>query len=52
MIFGMENTGKLLKEIQHLAETNQAGDIQHILLQVETELNQANSELNEILKEV
>jgi HPt (histidine-containing phosphotransfer) domain-containing protein len=52
MIFGMENTGKLLKEIQHLAETNQAGDIQNILLQVETELNQANSELNEILKEV
>lgn len=52
LIFGMENTGKLLKEIQHLAETNQADNIQNILLQVESELNQANSELHEILKEV
>lgn len=52
LIFGMENAGNLLKEIQLLAETKQADVIQPKLLQVETELNQANSELLEILKEV
>jgi HPt (histidine-containing phosphotransfer) domain-containing protein len=52
LIFGMENTGRLLKEIEQLAENSQPDNIQRILLQVETELNQANSELQEILKGV
>jgi len=52
LIFGMENTGRLLKEIEQLAENSQSDNILHILLKVETELNQANSELQEILKGV
>ena len=50
LIFGKSNTGLLLKEIQHLAESNEPGEIQDKLFQVEKELNLAISELHEILK--
>ena len=51
MIFGMENTGMLLKEIQFLAENNKVPEIEPALKEVEKDLLQAKTELDEILKE-
>ncbi len=50
LIFGMENTGQLLKEIQHLAENKMTLEIDTVLQEVETELNQAEKELLDFLK--
>jgi HPt (histidine-containing phosphotransfer) domain-containing protein len=50
LIFGMENTGRLLKEIQHWAENNMALEIAPALKQVETELSKAETELLDLLK--
>lgn len=50
LIFGMENTGKLLKEIQHWAENKMAQEIAPALKEVETELRKAEAELMEVLK--
>jgi len=45
LIFGMENTGRLLKEIQLLAENNKPTEIQPALEVVAMELNKAITEL-------
>lgn len=50
LIFGMENTGKLLKEIQLYAENNQLSEIEPALKQIDLEMNQAKDELEEMLK--
>jgi hypothetical protein len=50
LIFGMENTGKLLKEIQQWAENKMALEISPALKEVETELRKAEAELMEVLK--
>lgn len=51
LIFGMANSGRLLKEIELLAENNKLIDIQPALEVVEMELIQAKSELMNFLKE-
>lgn len=51
LIFGMENTGKLLKEIQHWAENKKPTEIWPALEEVEMELLQAKTELENFLKE-
>jgi HPt (histidine-containing phosphotransfer) domain-containing protein len=51
LIFGMENAGRLLKEIQLLAENKKKTEIQPVLKQVELELSQAKTELLDILNE-
>jgi len=51
LIFGMENTGRLLKEIQLLAEGNKPIEIQPALEEVKMELFQAKTELENFLKE-
>jgi HPt (histidine-containing phosphotransfer) domain-containing protein len=50
LIFGMENTGRLLKEIQHLAENKMALEIAPALKEVETELCKAEVELKDVMK--
>ncbi len=50
MIFGMENTGHLLKKIQLLAEEKKSGEIPQFLLQVESNFKKAHNQLNEIIK--
>jgi hypothetical protein len=47
----MENAGRLLKEIQLLAENKKKTEIQPVLKQVELELSQAKTELLDILNE-
>lgn len=51
LIFGMENTGKLLKDIQFFAEKNQVSEIEPALKQVDLEMNRAKDELAKMLKE-
>jgi HPt (histidine-containing phosphotransfer) domain-containing protein len=51
LIFGMENTGKLLKDIQFFAENNQVSDINPALKKVVSEMSQAKVELAQLLKE-
>ena len=51
LIFGMTNSGRLLKEIQLLAENKKATEIQPALEEVEMELKQAKIELMHFLKE-
>lgn len=51
LIFGMESTGKLLKDIQLFAENNQVPDIKPALKQVVSEMSQAKDELVKLLKE-
>ena len=50
LIFGMENTGMLLKQIQNLAEKENANEIPSLLKQVETDLIEAFSQLDETIK--
>jgi HPt (histidine-containing phosphotransfer) domain-containing protein len=50
LIFGMTNSGRLLKEIQLLAESKKPTDIQQALEEVEIELKQAKIELKDFLK--
>jgi HPt (histidine-containing phosphotransfer) domain-containing protein len=49
LIFGMENAGRLLKEIQHLAENKKIKEIEPALKEVEIDLQQAKTELGEFL---
>jgi HPt (histidine-containing phosphotransfer) domain-containing protein len=49
MIFGMTNTGKLLKEIQLLAENKKTEEIIPLMEQVESEFESANVQLIEYL---
>jgi HPt (histidine-containing phosphotransfer) domain-containing protein len=51
LIFGMINTGLLLKEIQFLAENNKVEEIEPALKQVKMDLNHAKTELQNALKE-
>jgi len=51
LIFGMTNTGRLLKEIQLLAESKKTNEIEPALKQVEMDLNQARTDLHNVLKE-
>jgi HPt (histidine-containing phosphotransfer) domain-containing protein len=51
LIFGMENTGQLLKEIQFLSESKEPSQIPSLIKQVETELNHAKTELLDALKD-
>ena len=51
LIFGMTNTGYLLKEIQHWAESKKIMEIENALTQVELDLNYAKTELTKVLKE-
>jgi len=51
LIFGMANTGKLLKEIQLLAENKNIKEIEPAVQQAIKELNQAKTELKNKLKE-
>ena len=51
LIFGMANSGRLLKEIQLLAESKKTTEIQPALEEVEKELKQAKTELLDMLKE-
>jgi HPt (histidine-containing phosphotransfer) domain-containing protein len=50
LIFGMENTGLLLKEIQLLAESKKETEIRPALEVVEMEFKQAKTELLDVLK--
>jgi len=52
LIFGMTNAGRLLKDIQLLAENEKIEEIQPALEQVETELNNAKEQLINSLKKV
>ena len=49
LIFGMTNTGSLLKEIQLLAESKKSDEIEPALKQVEMELNHAITDLQNAL---
>jgi len=51
LIFGMENAGRLLKEIQLLAENNKPTEIQPALEVVVMELNKAITELMDMQKD-
>jgi HPt (histidine-containing phosphotransfer) domain-containing protein len=51
LIFGMVNTGQLLKNIQNLAEDKKMSEIAPILKLVEMEFNQAVTELLSTLEE-
>lgn len=51
LIFGMTNSGTLLKEIQLMAESKNSTEIQPSLEEVEKELIQAKTELENFLKE-
>ena len=48
LIFGMENTGKLLKDIQLLAENNKVAELKPALKKVISDLEAANIELQNI----
>lgn len=50
MIFGMQETGVLLKDIELLAEEKEAAGIPKLLKQVEINLNEALIQLNDLLK--
>ena len=50
LIFGMTNTGRLLKEIQLLAENEKTDEIEPALKQVEMDLKQASTDLQNALK--
>ncbi len=50
MIFGMTDAGKLLKEIQFLAENNKTQEIIPALKLVESEFENATEQLKEYLK--
>lgn len=50
LIFGMTNTGKLLKEIQLFAENKNTQELEPALKQVEKELSLAKTELLNMLK--
>ena len=50
LIFGMTNSGTLLKEIQLMAESKNSTEIQPSLEEVEKELIQAKTELENFLK--
>lgn len=52
LIFGMANTGRLLKEMQLLAESKNTTDISPIFRQVVMELSKARTELLAFLEEV
>jgi HPt (histidine-containing phosphotransfer) domain-containing protein len=49
LIFGMSDTGNNLKEIQLLGETNKAEQLQNLIESVESDLNIAEKELQDIL---
>jgi len=49
MIFGMSNTGLLLKDIQLWAENENITEIEPVLKQVETDLTRAKTELENVL---
>jgi len=49
LIFRMEETGKLLKNIQLTAENNQTGPIAEMIRAVETDMQNAAKELTEII---
>jgi HPt (histidine-containing phosphotransfer) domain-containing protein len=51
LIFGMVNSGRLLKDIQLFAENNKPDEIVPALDEVEMELIQAKTELEDFLKE-
>ena len=51
LIFGMTNTGHLLKDIQLWAENKKTMEIEPALKQVEMDLNQARIDLMKVLKE-
>jgi HPt (histidine-containing phosphotransfer) domain-containing protein len=51
LIFGMTNSGRLLKEIELLAESHKTTEILPALEEVEMELMQAKTELENFLKE-
>jgi len=51
LIFGMTNSGRLLKEIELLAENKKPAEILPALEEVELELIQAKTELENFLKE-
>lgn len=51
LIFGMTNSGRLLKEIELSAESNNTTGILPALEEVELELKQAKTELMDFLKE-
>jgi len=48
LIFGMQSTGNLLKDIQLLAEQNKTNELQQPLKQVEADLIVASHQLDEI----
>ena len=50
MIFGMQDTGMLLKEIELTAEEKKIGQIPSLLKQVETNLNEAQIQLNDLMQ--
>ena len=50
LIFGMTNTGKLLKNIQLWAENNESEKIGTALKQVITDLDDAKAELQNLIK--
>ena len=45
LIFGMEDTGMLLKDIQFLAESNNTAEIPSLIKKVENDLNEAKEVL-------
>lgn len=51
LIFGMESTGHMLKEIQLLAEQNRSGEIPYLLQQVEADMKEAYTQLEELIRE-
>ena len=51
LIFGMTNTGQLLKQLQLWAEKKKTDEIEPVLKQVEKDLNHAKKELLKVLKE-
>ena len=45
LIFGMDDTGLLLKDIQYLAESNKTAEIPSLIKKVENDLNEAKEVL-------
>ncbi len=52
LIFGMEETGKLLKQIQLHAEDEEVNLIEPLFAAVKADLSEAANELNEVLKKL
>ena len=52
LIFKMEKTGKMLKQIQTLAENNHTEQIPSLILEVESALDKASEELSGYLNEL